>query len=145
MAFKKQNNGADEQSAPANQKSGNITASTGKIILTNMSTNPMLLNEGRHRILIVPKELKSVDKSDFQELKKNGMIKEWLDRGLLKCNYQADQSEPERKDISVSADDAPEELKNAVEKEETSENGENVKTVSAQVTKQVAAGSITLD
>lgn len=146
MAFqKKQNNGADEQSAPTNQKSGNIIASSGKVTLINMSTNPILLNEGVHKIMLQPKVLKTVDKSVFEDLKKNDMIKIWLDKGLLKCNYQADKSEPERKDISVSADDAPDELKNAVEKVETNENGDNVKTVSAQVTKQEAAGSITLD
>lgn len=139
MAFKKQNNGADEQSAPANQKSGNIIASTGKVTLTNMTTNPIILNEGVHRIMLQPKVLQVVDKSVFHELTKNGMVKEWLDKGLLRCNYQAEQSEPERKDISVSAEDAPETLTNAVEKHEDG------RSVSAQVTKQEAAGSITLD
>lgn len=140
MAFqKKQNNGADEQSAPTNQKSGNIIASTGKVTLTNMTTNPIILNEGIHRIMLQPKVLQVVDKSVFQELTKNGMVKEWLDKGLLRCNYQAEQSEPERKDISVSAEDAPEALTNAVEKYEDG------RSVSAQVTKQEAAGSITLD
>lgn len=139
MAFKKQNNGADKQSAPTNQKSGNIIASTGKVTLTNMTTNPIILNEGVHRIMLAPKVLEVVDKSVFQELTKNGMVKEWLDKGLLRCNYQADESEPESKDISVSAEDAPTELKDAVEKHEDG------RSVSAQVTKQEAAGSITLD
>lgn len=140
MAFpKKQNNGAAQKAAPANQTAKNLVASSGSVILTNMSTNPMILNEGRHRIMIVPKELKSVDKEVFQELKKNDMIREWLDTGLLKCNYQADAQEDERKDISVSADDAPDELKNPVEKHEDGHS------VSAEVTEQKAAGSITLD
>lgn len=139
MAFKKQNNGADEQSAPANQKSGNIIASTGKVTLINMSTNPMLLNEGAHKIMIYPKELKSVDKTVFQALQKNDMIKIWLDKGLLRCNYQADAQEEASREISVTPDNAPAELTNPVEKHEDG------RSVSAEVTKKEAAGSITLD
>lgn len=144
MAFpakqKKQNNGAAAQkAAPANQTAKNLVAATGTVVLTNTTTNPMLLNEGVHKIMIYPKELKSVDKEVFQELKKNDMIKIWLDKGFLKCNYQADAQEEEKREISVTPDEAPEELKNAVEKHEDG------RSISAEVTKQEAAGSITLD
>lgn len=142
MAFpaKKQNNGAAAQkAAPANQTAKNIVAATGTVVLTNTTTNPMLLNEGVHKIMIYPKELKSVDKTVFQALQKNSMIKEWLDKGFLRCNYQADAQEEEKREISVTPDEAPDELKNAVEKHEDG------RTVSAVVKEQKADGSITLD
>lgn len=141
MAFqKKQNNGAAApKAAPANQTAKNLVAATGTVVLTNTTTNPMLLNEGVHKIMIYPKELKSVDKEVFQALQKNDMIKIWLDKGLIRCNYQADAQEAERKDISVTPDDAPAELTNPVEKHEDG------RTVSAEVKKKEAAGSITLD
>lgn len=142
MAFpaKKQNNGAAaKKAAPANQTAKNLVAATGTVVLTNTTTNPMLLNEGVHKIMIYPKELKSVDKEVFQALQKNDMIKIWLDKGLLRCNYQADAQEEEKREISVTPDEAPDELKNAVEKHEDG------RSVSAEVTKQEAAGSITLD
>lgn len=142
MAFpaKKQNNGAAAQkAAPANQTAKKLVASTGTVILTNTTTNPMLLNEGKNKIMIYPKELKSVDKEVFQELQKNDMIKIWLDKGLLRCNYQVDAQADEDRTISVTPDEAPDELKNPVEKHEDG------RTVSAEVTKHEAAGSITLD
>lgn len=142
MAFpaKKQNNGAAAQkAAPANQTAKKLVASTGTVILTNTTTNPMLLNEGKNKIMIYPKELKSVDKEVFQELQKNDMIKIWLDKGLLRCNYQVDAQADEDRTISVTPDEAPDELKNPVEKHEDG------RTVSAEVTKKEAAGSITLD
>lgn len=67
------------------------------------------------------------------------MIKIWLDKGLLRCNYQADAQEEASREISVTPDEAPDELKNPVEKHEDG------RTVSAEVTKKEAAGSITLD
>lgn len=142
MAFpaKKQNNGAAAQkAAPANQTAKNIVAATGTVVLTNTTTNPMLLNEGVHKIMIYPKELKPVDKTVFQALQKNSMIKEWLDKGFLRCNYQADAQEEEKREISVTPDEAPDELKNAVEKHEDG------RTVSAVVKEQKVDGSITLD
>lgn len=141
MAFqKKQNNGAAAQkAAPTNQTAKNLSAASGTVVLTNTTTNPMLLNEGVHKIMIYPKELKSVDKEVFQELKKNDMIKIWLDKGFLKCNYQADAQEEEDRTISVTPDEAPAELTNPVEKHEDG------RSVSAEVTKKEAAGSITLD
>lgn len=144
MAFpakqKKQNNGAAAQkAAPANQTAKNLVAATGTVILTNTTTNPMLLNEGKNKIMIYPKELKSVDKEVFQELQKNDMIKIWLDKGFLRCNYQVDAQEEENRKISVTPDEAPDELKNPVERHE------NGMTVSAVVKEQKADGSITLD
>lgn len=141
MAFqKKQNNGAAApKAAPANQTAKNLVAATGTVVLTNTTTNPMLLNEGAHKIMIYPKELKSVDKTVFQELQKNSMIKEWLDKGFLRCNYQADAQEEASREISVTPDNAPAELTNPVEKHEDG------RSVSAEVTKKEAAGSITLD
>lgn len=142
MAFpaKKQNNGAAAQkAAPANQTAKKLVASTGTVILTNTTTNPMLLNEGKNKIMIYPKELKSVDKEVFQELQKNDMIKIWLDKGLLRCNYQVDAQADEDRTISVTPDNAPAELTNPVEKHEDG------RSVSAEVTKKEAAGSITLD
>ena len=141
MAFqKKQNNGAAAQkAAPTIQTAKILSAASGTVVLTNMTTIPILLNEGGHKIMIYPKELKSVDKGVFQELKNNDMIKIWLDKGFLKCNYQADGDDEEDRTISVIPDDEPADLTYPVEKDEDG------RTVSAEVKKKEAAGSITLD
>lgn len=139
MAFQKKETGAANKAASEKTKSGNVTASSGTVILTNMSTNPILLREGANEVMIQPREMKTLNKDVYLALKKNGVISTWLDQGLLRCNYTADIEENVSADISVSAEDAPQELQESVEKTD------GVTPVSAEVIEQKPAGNITLD
>lgn len=111
----------------------NIQKASDYTVILNTSQNPILLqgeNEN-DKILIAPKEIKSVKRSLLKELLKNKIVRYWFDKGVLSTNKDANE---------VAAHDAqvPLNLTQPVERHD----GANV---SASVTKFEKQGNITIN
>lgn len=109
-----------------------LTGSDYTVIL-NTSLNPILLqgeNE-KDKILIAPKEIKSISRYLLRELLKSKVVRYWFDKGILTTNQDANET-------SVSEAEAPAHLSQPVERHD----GANV---SASVTKFEKQGSVTIN
>lgn len=109
-----------------------LTGSDYTVIL-NTSLNPILLqgeNE-EDKILIAPKEIKSISRYLLRELLKNKVVRYWFDKGILTTNQDANET-------SANEAEAPAHLSQPVERHD----GANV---SASVTKFEKQGSVTIN
>lgn len=88
-----------------------VSADTGRVVVTNTTTNPILLGEeiGR-QVLIYSKEMKNIDADLWKDISKNCQVKNMIDKGLLMTNVKLDVEEAAREDISIGEEDAPEDL-----------------------------------
>lgn len=109
-----------------------LTGSDYTVIL-NTSLNPILLqgeNE-EDKILIAPKEIKSISRYLLRELLKNKVVRYWFDKGILTTNQDANET-------SANEAEAPAHLSQPVERHD----GANI---SASVTKFEKQGSVTIN
>ena len=109
-----------------------LTGSDYTVIL-NTSLNPILLqgeNE-KDKILIAPKEIKSISRYLLRELLKSKVVRYWFDKGILTTNQDANET-------SANEAEAPAHLSQPVERHD----GANV---SASVTKFEKQGSVTIN
>lgn len=109
-----------------------LTGSDYTIIL-NTSLNPILLqgeNE-KDKILIAPKEIKSISRYLLRELLKSKVVRYWFDKGILTTNQDANET-------SANEAEAPAHLSQPVERHD----GANI---SASVTKFEKQGSVTIN
>lgn len=111
----------------------NIQKASDYTVILNTSQNPILLqgdNEG-DRILIAPKEIKSVSRSLLKSLLKNKIVRYWFDKGILSTNQDANE-------VTAHEAEAPANLSQPVERHD----GANV---SASVTKFEKQGTVTIN
>ena len=109
-----------------------LTGSDYTVIL-NTSLNPILLqgeNE-KDKILIAPKEIKSISRYLLRELLKSKVVRYWFDKGILTTNQDANET-------SANEAEAPAHLSQPVERHD----GANI---SASVTKFEKQGSVTIN
>ena len=109
-----------------------LTGSDYTVIL-NTSLNPILLqgeNEN-DKILIAPKEIKSISRYLLRELLKSKVVRYWFDKGILTTNQDANET-------SANEAEAPAHLSQPVERHD----GANI---SASVTKFEKQGSVTIN
>jgi hypothetical protein len=109
-----------------------LTGSDYTVIL-NTSLNPILLqgeNE-KDKILIAPKEIKSISRYLLRELLKSKVVRYWFDKGILTTNQDANET-------SANEAEAPAHLSEPVERHD----GANI---SASVTKFEKQGSVTIN
>lgn len=133
-----QNDEADNEKAapetvtPEPEQVNNVSGSDYTVIL-NTSLNPILLqgeNE-KDKILIAPKEIKSVSRYLLRELLKSKVVRYWFDKGILTTNQDANET-------SANEAEAPAHLSQPVERHD----GANI---SASVTKFEKQGSVTIN
>lgn len=118
----------EPKSEPVNKVSG-----TDYTVILNTSLNPILLqgeNE-KDKILIAPKEIKSVSRYLLRELLKSKVVRYWFDKGILTTNQDANET-------SANEAEAPAHLSQPVERHD----GANI---SASVTKFEKQGSVTIN
>lgn len=118
----------EPKSEPVNKVSG-----TDYTVILNTSLNPILLqgeNE-KDKILIAPKEIKSINRRLLKELLKSKVVRYWFDKGILTTNQDANET-------SANEAEAPAHLSQPVERHD----GANI---SASVTKFEKQGSITIN
>lgn len=111
----------------------NELAGSDYTIILNTSLNPILLqgeNE-EDRILIAPKEIKSISRYLLRELLKSKVVRYWFDKGILTTNQDANET-------SANEAEAPAHLSQPVERHD----GANI---SASVTKFEKQGSVTIN
>ena len=109
-----------------------LTGSDYTVIL-NTSLNPILLqgeNE-KDKILIAPKEIKSISRYLLRELLKSKVVRYWFDKGILTTNQDANET-------SANEAEAPAHLSQPVERHD----GANI---SASVPKFEKQGSVTIN
>ena len=111
----------------------NELAGSDYTIILNTSLNPILLqgeNE-KDKILIAPKEIKSISRYLLRELLKSKVVRYWFDKGILTTNQDANET-------SANEAEAPAHLSQPVERHD----GANI---SASVTKFEKQGSVTIN
>lgn len=111
----------------------NELAGSDYTVILNTSLNPILLqgeNE-KDKILIAPKEIKSISRYLLRELLKSKVVRYWFDKGILTTNQDANET-------SANEAEAPAHLSQPVERHD----GANV---SASVTKFEKQGSVTIN
>lgn len=111
----------------------NESAGSDYTIILNTSLNPILLqgeNE-KDKILIAPKEIKSISRNLLRELLKSKVVRYWFDKGILTTNQDANET-------SANEAEAPAHLSQPVERHD----GANI---SASVTKFEKQGSVTIN
>lgn len=111
----------------------NELAGSDYTVILNTSLNPILLqgeNE-KDKVLIAPKEIKSISRYLLRELLKSKVVRYWFDKGILTTNQDANET-------SASEAEAPAHLSQPVERHD----GANV---SASVTKFEKQGSVTIN
>lgn len=111
----------------------NELAGSDYTVILNTSLNPILLqgeNE-KDKILIAPKEIKSISRYLLRELLKSKVVRYWFDKGILTTNQDANET-------SANEAEAPAHLSQPVERHD----GANI---SASVTKFEKQGSVTIN
>lgn len=124
---------APETVTPEPEPIKNELAGSDYTIILNTSQNPILLqgeNE-EDKILIAPKEIKSVNRRLLKELLKSKVVRYWFDKGILTTNQDANET-------SANEAEAPAHLSQPVERHD----GANI---SASVTKFEKQGSVTIN
>lgn len=124
---------APETVTPEPEPIKNELAGSDYTVILNTSLNPILLqgeNE-KDKILIAPKEIKSVSRYLLRELLKSKVVRYWFDKGILTTNQDANET-------SANEAKAPAHLSQPVERHD----GANV---SASVTKFEKQGSVTIN
>ena len=124
---------APETVTPEPEPIKNELAGSDYTIILNTSQNPILLqgeNE-KDKILIAPKEIKSISRNLLRELLKSKVVRYWFDKGIITTNQDANET-------SANEAEAPAHLSQPVERHD----GANI---SASVTKFEKQGSVTIN